>query len=127
MEYLVIKSSYIYTYKKREVRLFFTLLKGFAIPVHSRKNNRSPRPIYTTLPPCEGRERIIHTHGTFIVAAATVYKLCEGSEKSQTTSINAFYVTAFLRCRCQRYYLLFNSFCISSTVGIFLLADEQPY
>ena len=29
--------SRVYAYKKREVRLFFTLLKGFAIPVLSRK------------------------------------------------------------------------------------------
>jgi hypothetical protein len=27
----------IKTYKKREVRLLFTLTEGFAIPVHSRK------------------------------------------------------------------------------------------
>ena len=39
VDYLGCLISYvrIYTYEKREVRLFFTLNEGFAIPVLSRK------------------------------------------------------------------------------------------
>ena len=41
--------------KKRESHLLFTLLEGFAIPVHSRKTTE--------------------IHGTFIVVATTVYEI----------------------------------------------------
>ena len=34
---LIISYVRIYTYEKREVRLFFTLTEGFAIPVTGRK------------------------------------------------------------------------------------------
>ncbi len=47
--------AFIYTYKKREVRLFFTLLKGFAIPVTGRKTTEvHARYIYTQPHPFSG-------------------------------------------------------------------------
>ena len=48
-------------------------------------------PDMQTLPPIErARTDIYISTRTFIVAIAASYKLCEGFEKSQTTSINAF-------------------------------------
>ena len=86
-----------YTRKKREVRLFFTLYKGFAIPQLVEKQPKSTPDIYTQPHPKRAWKWIIHTHGTFIVAVRTSCECCEDSVESQTTSINAFY-----------YVLLFN-------------------
>jgi hypothetical protein len=61
-------------HKKREVRLFFTLLEGFAIPYTVEKQPKSTPDIYIhhTM---TGAEWILHIYGTFIVAATTVYEM----------------------------------------------------
>ena len=88
--------------KKREVRLFLTLYKGFAIPQLVEKQPKSTPDMYNPPAHNTGEDLILHIHGTFIVAAWTSCECCEDSVESQTTSINAsYYVTAFLRCRYQ--------------------------
>ena len=61
-------------------------------------------PDMQTLPPIErARTDIYISTRTFIVAVRTLFlECCEDSDQSQTTSINVFYVIAFLRCRSQR-------------------------
>jgi len=97
----------IYT-KKREVRSFFTLFKGFAIPVLSRKTTEIHARYANPTPPIAGRGMYNIPTGHSLLLFGLSTKCCEDSEESQTTfSINAFYVLAFLRCQGQReVYLL---------------------
>ena len=65
----------VFTQQKREVRSFFTLTEGFAIPLHSRKTTEvharyiHPHTLRSSV------EWILHTQWTFIVAATTVYEM----------------------------------------------------
>ena len=53
---------FVYTHKKREVRLFFTLNEGFAIPVTSRKTTEvHARYIHPTTPLGRGSGSYIST------------------------------------------------------------------
>ena len=84
--------------KKREVRLLFTLFKGFAIPVLSRKTTEVHARYVQPFRPQYGRGLdITYPHGHSLLLSRLVTKCCEDSIESQTTSINAFY-----------YVLLFN-------------------
>ena len=60
-----------YTRKKREVRLFFTLYKGFAIPQLVEKQPKSTPDMYSPPAHNTGEDQRLHIHGTFIVAVWT--------------------------------------------------------
>ena len=90
--FIVILSVHIYTHEKREIRLSFTPIKGFAIPVTCRKTTEvHARYVQPTTPFVQAWSRYKHTYGTFIVVVATGCEFCEDSDWSQTTSINVFY------------------------------------
>ena len=59
-----------------------------------------------TLPPMDGRERIIHIHeNAYCTILSWGKKFTRFQIVPKQASINAFYVTAFLRCQPQRLHL----------------------
>ena len=87
-------------------------------PYTVEKQPKSTPDMYNPTHPIMGRGAHVYIPTwTFIAVATTVYECCEDSDESRSTflsrskvrtiiTINAFYVTAFLRCRCQRQGLL---------------------
>ncbi len=80
----------VYIHEKREVRLFLTLIKGFAIPHTVEKQPKSTPDMLNPPTHLTGGDWYYIPTRTFIVAVRTVCECCEDSDESQTTSINAF-------------------------------------
>ena len=82
-----------YIHKKREVHLFLTLFKGFAIPVLSRKTTEVHARYVSPTSPYDGRGAYLYIPtGHSLLLSGLSTKFCEDSEESQTTfTINAFY------------------------------------
>ena len=85
-------NTHTYT-KKREVHLFLTLFKGFAIPVLSRKTTEVHARYVSPTSPYDGRGAYLYIPTGHSLGLLRLYaELCEDSEQSQTTfTINAFY------------------------------------
>ena len=97
----------IYTYEKREVRLFFTLDKGFAIPAKSRKTTEvHARDIHPTTP-LRAWKWIIHTHGTFIVVTTTSYEILRRFQLV-ANNVNKRLLCLFYRCSRWRLFPALN-------------------
>ncbi len=83
-------------------------------PYTVEKQPKSTPDMYNPTHPIMGRGAHVYIPSwTFIAVVTTVYECCEDSDESRSTflsrskartiiTINAFYVTAFLRCRSQR-------------------------
>ena len=94
--------------KKREVRSFFTLDKGFAIPAKSRKTTEvHARYIHPTTPRTGVDVDNTYPRGHSLRLSGLLAEFCEDSVESQTTSINAFYVTG-LRSRFDQSEMVFH-------------------
>ena len=95
----------IYT-KKREVRPFFTLIKGFAIPAKSRKTTEVHARYATPTPPKQGVACITYPRGHSSLLSGLLAEFCEDSDESQTTSINAFFMSLLFYVGKRRHRLL---------------------
>ena len=118
---------YVYTHEKREVRLFFTLIKGFAIPHTVEKQPKSTPDMLNPPTHLTGGDWYYIPTRTFIVAVRTVRECCEDSDESQTTSINVFLCHVLLFYVCKRRYFYFVSISRIFACRSFLSGKQSLY